>query len=776
MTDSKSSLTLEEKLKLANQKRPSAEYLDRLHATIDSQFTSYQGQKFFSMRPAWIAASALIVIFIVGTLIIGPKRVYAEVAKLFGYIPGVGIVDQSETIRVLSEPVSVARNGITVTVSEVTITKEKTRLIYTIENTPNSVFSHDENITGCSEQAYLILPNGSILRPTDGWGSQYTIHNDFDSLPEDVMEAAFVLPCISGTLPGKAPENWKIPLRFRYAQPDTTIAPIFDLEAPLSTTEKQTLLPDSTAYLNDPYGIALSLDQVIPLEDGYYLIGHTDWKDDRIKEAYPAGWNMKAFDANGREIPVKPASWDEAGLTVGENQWLYKLYGNSFNNLITLKSTLMTLSFVQPVEFSLDLQDQGFDGSETQIGRVWEDRSTVIELPELSATIDQISYIKSGELRGFELSIQADSVLRQLPLNIVSGLDYTGLEKISGGGGSNRDPNDDLIKTTILTNAKISFPLVLSANGAAINGVWQVTWQPPDIDGSGSPTASIQPCVTLEKWQQTLKGNAAIPEDLSQSVLVNRGALAPDPSLFLTNLDGSEEQGLAFGYGSISANGSTLVYADQFGNILRHDVATGNEKLLTQDMDDTNPLIAPDGQEIAFTRTGDDQQIVIMNIDGSNPRTIVSGLVSPQAWQWTPDGDQILFWTKSGEGSSLVQLVNPETGDISKLFSTNTEAPVPVISPDGKWIAYMDRVPGYMADGLYIANTDGTNRRLVVQLDYWQLVGRISWTPDGEWLSFSVLDSDAYSPASTVGLVNIYSCQVFSLPQLNGVILDWVYQ
>lgn len=770
MTDSNSVLTFEEKLKLANQKRPSAKYLDRLHTTMDNQITSHQGQKLFIMRPACIVVFVLLIIFMFGTLVIGPQRVYAEMVKLFGYIPGVGIVEQNEAIRILSEPVSVRRDGITVTVSELTITEEKTRLTYSIENTPTSALSHDENVTGCSEQAHLVLPSGSIIHPTGGWGSPYTIHNVFDSLPEDVMEATFVLPCISGTLPGKAPENWEIPLRFHYAPPDITIAPIFDFETPLT----QTTVPDKTAALNDPYGIVLSVDQAIPLEDGYYLIGHTDWKDSRIKEVSPAGWNMKAFDANGREIPVEPASWDEAGLTPGEDQWLYRLYGNSFNNQITLSATLMTFQFVQPVEFSINLQN--FDGSVTQIGRVWEDGSTVIDLPELIATIDQISYITSGELRGFELSIQADPELSRLSINITDGLDYSGLEKINGGGGSNRDASDDLIKTTILTNAKVTFPLVFSANGAEINGVWSVTWQPPDIgaSSSSSPTASIQPCVTLEKWQQTLNGDATIPEELSQSVLINRGALAPEPSLFLTNLDGSEEQGLAFGYGSISANGSTLVYADRFGNILRHDIATGNEKILTQGMNDSNPLISPDGQEIAFTRRGDDQQIFSMNIDGSNSRTIVTGLVSPEVWQWAPDGDQILFWTKTGEESSLIQLVNPETGEISELFNSNSESPEPVISPDGKWIAYLDRVPGHMANGLFVAHPDGTNRWLLVQLDYWQLVGKISWTPDGEWLSFSVLDSDAYAPVSTVGLVNLNSCQVISLPQLDGVILGWV--
>ena len=71
------------------------------------------------LRPAWIAFYAVLALLVVSTLIIGPQRVYAAVRQLFGYIPGVGIVEQSNGIRVLAEPVSVEQDGITVTVKQV---------------------------------------------------------------------------------------------------------------------------------------------------------------------------------------------------------------------------------------------------------------------------------------------------------------------------------------------------------------------------------------------------------------------------------------------------------------------------------------------------------------------------------------------------------------------------------------------------------------------------------------------------------------------------------
>ncbi len=65
---------------------------------------------------------AILAPMIIGTLVIGPQRVYAAVLQLFGYIPGVGIVDQNSPIRLLAEPVSITRDGITVSVNQVVLT------------------------------------------------------------------------------------------------------------------------------------------------------------------------------------------------------------------------------------------------------------------------------------------------------------------------------------------------------------------------------------------------------------------------------------------------------------------------------------------------------------------------------------------------------------------------------------------------------------------------------------------------------------------------------
>ena len=45
------------------------------------------------LRPAWRIALSFLMLLITSILLIGPDRVYAEVMKWLGYIPGIGIVD-----------------------------------------------------------------------------------------------------------------------------------------------------------------------------------------------------------------------------------------------------------------------------------------------------------------------------------------------------------------------------------------------------------------------------------------------------------------------------------------------------------------------------------------------------------------------------------------------------------------------------------------------------------------------------------------------------------
>ena len=131
---------LEDKIRAAVAVPPARpEFVDRLHTDLmhRANMKGRHALRSFHLRPVWIALLAVITLLIGSTLIIGPQRVFAAVRQLFGYIPGVGIVEQSSGIRVLAKPVSVKKNGITVTVNQVVADATRTFMAYSVVGIPS---------------------------------------------------------------------------------------------------------------------------------------------------------------------------------------------------------------------------------------------------------------------------------------------------------------------------------------------------------------------------------------------------------------------------------------------------------------------------------------------------------------------------------------------------------------------------------------------------------------------------------------------------------------
>lgn len=951
-----------------------------------------------SLIQAYRTRPLALVMIIILILLLLTSVAYA-IGRSLGYVPGVGIIDQDAPVRVLMEPVSATREGITLTITNATLTPEKTVIEFTLENVPWEALSHDENVGGCSLMAEIKLPDGTNLQFSEGGGGAGKNRFVFSPVPADTNEATFIMPCISGTLPGKAPENWELHLWFVPAPPEMTVVPVIEIqpsqtpkanpssveEPPLSITKVMEIgdnyiimgefdaektkdplhadarwqltdgikltdgtgkeiystiptdielpapttpnaevwayqisrnfsppltISDSGIYITNVgvpqsfefdfdtgenpspgqmwtlnkdftvdgysirlvsisvgnngydfnfdhtapvnlfeenanvlgvddvdiagytavgggggggsisrvyeklptgklkilisiqhlqslnkkswqaqwspetpasslYGIALKLDKFIPLEDGYYLIGHTDWTDERIANVSPAGWNLKAYDVKGLEVPLEPAVFDKDSAlaqSLAPNQWVYHIYSKAFNAPVTLRATQMSLEFKQPIKMMLDLRPYNFSFSDDQIGVPWKIGLNPLDIPGIQASAFKATYVKEGDLRGFEIGIRADPALRGIGFTIESGLNTEGLSSISGGGGWSRDEATGIIQTRALTNAKMSFPLVLSANGAAINGDWQVTWDPPVAEAGAIPVTVQQACVTLEKWKQTLSSPEPLPPDLPPQVLVSRGALWPDPSLFISNLDGSAEQGLVFGHGKLSPDYTKLVYSGADGNLYVMNVFTKDNVALTTDGNDRTPFWSADGSQIAFTRfTDKGANIFVMASNGQNLRALTDTTDNISLFGWMPGSRSLIFSLTQPDGSHI-QTLDIDSGVTQDLMVLRDEPSESVsVSPDGKWIVFADKVTGRMAPGIFISRLDSSEKRLLVQLDYW-VADRPRWSPDGKWLAFEVIDMDQMASPSHSALVNVGTCQVVPLNMLNGTIEQWLHK
>lgn len=245
-----------------------SEFVSRLQSRLGRMAASYSSQRQHSgkLRLAWSAVLILVALAILVTLVIGPQQVLAAVGKLFGYIPGIGIVDDDKEFRILAEPVSATRDGITLTVTNALSTPEKTVILYSIENVPWDALSHEESVIGCSSMAELVLPDGQVLQSGEGGGAMGQYRFLYPPLSADLDEVAFFLPCIFNTLPGKAPEDWELSLIFISAPADMDIIPVFEVE----NTPAPVPMPESDQFQ------PLSVTQVLDIGDDYVIFGEFD--------------------------------------------------------------------------------------------------------------------------------------------------------------------------------------------------------------------------------------------------------------------------------------------------------------------------------------------------------------------------------------------------------------------------------------------------------------------------------------------------------------------
>lgn len=221
------------------------------------------------------------------------------IGRSLGYIPGVGVVEQGMPIRVLETPVSETRDGITVTITSAILTTDQTVIEFSVDNVPWEARSHDETVAGCSGTGELQLPNGNILRIVSGSGSPEKTRFVYAPIHVEISEAIFVLPCVIDTLPGKAPENWELSLRFVPAPPDMTIVPVIDISPTIISETPETVAP-------------VQITQALQVGDEYVIVG-------TVPERYngvipPNGWveltGVRLSNANGEEVYVQVPTVD----------------------------------------------------------------------------------------------------------------------------------------------------------------------------------------------------------------------------------------------------------------------------------------------------------------------------------------------------------------------------------------------------------------------------------------------------------------------------------
>lgn len=405
------------------------------------------------------------------------------VGKATGYIPGIGLVDQSEQLRVLAEPVSVRREGIALTVEQVVLSADKTVVIYKVEGIPAEAWASDngeaENSVSssvivpldgtpvdaiptvemngiCFDDENLSLPDGKILPlqtgEGSGWSSGFENRHVFGPVPMEINEATFMMSCVPGTAAGKLPENWEVPLQFVPAQPDMTVLPVVDMQT--STTDE-----------SQP---AMILEQVIETDDGYILIGkfRSIGLPEHAKANGISRW-IKITDADGHEIEALNFNNLEPSNTFGEFTWGYEIKGKHYAWPLTLTiDDVNALFYRQITEFEFDT------GLNPQVGQKWFLNKDVrfegyaIRVLSVERTNKGYSFIFKADPNVIGITAE----IKDFPYsNSYGGNDGFGKGDLYFGGGFEGEPPSG--KLTV----------ELGWLHASIHGPWQVQWSAENL-------------------------------------------------------------------------------------------------------------------------------------------------------------------------------------------------------------------------------------------------------------------------------------------------------
>jgi Tol biopolymer transport system component len=122
------------------------------------------------------------------------------------------------------------------------------------------------------------------------------------------------------------------------------------------------------------------------------------------------------------------------------------------------------------------------------------------------------------------------------------------------------------------------------------------------------------------------------------------------------------------------------------------------------DMNDIPGDYSPDGTQVIFKRTTEEEDAPLMVVDvgGGEPRSLSQDAYEDPG-RFSPDGETVL----TSAGGQLV-FVGLDGEVISRIEESGAYLFGAVWSPDGEWIAYSRDVTGFASD-VFVSRTDGSD-------------------------------------------------------------------
>jgi Tol biopolymer transport system component len=189
-------------------------------------------------------------------------------------------------------------------------------------------------------------------------------------------------------------------------------------------------------------------------------------------------------------------------------------------------------------------------------------------------------------------------------------------------------------------------------------------------------------------------------------------------------------------YPTWSPDGRTIVFTRRGDLFAMSRTGRALRRLTRTSMREFDATWSPDGRRLAFVGgRGGREQIYVMNSDGSGRRQVSHEPSCAGHPSWSPDGLRILGTTAFCSDTAALFSIRPDGTD-RQLIQTgppeDQSDTQPVLSPNGKWLAFTRVLWQLNTTQLWIARADGTAaRRLIKDAE------QPTWSPGGRQLAFA---------------------------------------
>ncbi len=739
------------------------------------------------LRPAWMASMALLLVLFISTLVIGPQKVWAAFRGLFGYIPGIGVVQDVNTLRLLAEPVSLERDGVTVTIENAATDPDRTVLIYKVDGLSVIAANSAGEAAATGGVASLVLPDGTVFSSGigggNGWATGYRLRLTFEAIPAEFDHATLFIHRLQFMPEGAAPQDWQVDFQLVPAPADLKVMPVYEIPDPTpGSTPTFIPLPADTSSTQTlaSLGITLALEQVIETETGYQFQGTIHWDESNgVVYVFASPYDTR-LTSGEMEIPIEPVEYDAAVDPSSSNTatWAVVTNTKSFPGPVTI--TIPTLEVTRQVDvpFTVDL------GEDPMMGQVW-DTNIQLEVDGSSINLTAMQ-MQEGAAGTGELFLYFIAEPRIHGLSFFDPENYMEGFGGGGGGGSLGQGNPDYPDPSATFMSSFGYgkipsgvrQLTITHVSTSLPVTEPFTWQPPAGAVTDTPfEIPAAALLTASAWQK-LKDQPAssLPDGLGGTILLENAASGqPMPALLVSGLDGSRATQVDYGaWSTLSPDGRYVVYVRSSGpGLYLADLTTGTTVLIPNtEPGDYNPVWAPDSQSILFFRGGSEYDFYRIHPDGSDESLAIHTARLSSLGSWEPDGRHILLQSLTEDGI-VVQEFNLNTGAVTDLFNTGLKKPVanPLISPDGEWIVYRGMEFGSSDYSLILVRRDGSQKRILADASLAVLPG--GWSNNGEWLLASTHVYENGLVKDTPILIRPDTSEVLVLSNLTGQVKGW---